>query len=123
MGKDELKDAELISMLRLRGIKPSQIFKAEEIFEDENFHKKIQTEVDYKLWLRDQEADEELNKEMEEKILKEKENENEFIPGDSPQKDKEKKKEDKKKPDPDDSMIPDVDDKGEPGNSDDMIPD
>lgn len=122
MEKEELDNGELISMIRLRGLKPSQVFKTDEIMEDPRFKKAIEAEVDYKLWSRDQDAEEKLNKQMDEEIKREEKlkEENELIPGgpyyEINHKEKGKKKED------DNPLIPDDSDEGEKSDND-LIPD
>jgi len=131
MDNEKLSDGELISQVRLRGLKPSQVFRVENLVEDEDVRKKMDAEVDYKLWLRDKESEEELkkmDKEIEENELKDENNP--FIPGPDPEdKPKEKKEEKKKKSENEDTnpFIPDLegdsdDDSGE-GEENPFIPD
>lgn len=120
--KEQDDIGELISQIRLRGLKPSQVFKADEIKEDPDFKKMIQGEVDYELWLRDQKAEEELNQEMDKETeeAKLKEKENELLPG-SPEKLTEEEKQ-RRKEIADNELIPDDDYKGEKGDNE-LIPD
>jgi|GEM_PF-5863453 len=73
---------ELISQVRLRGLKPSQVFKADEIKEDPDFKKMIQAEVDYQTWLRQEQLEDEDNKDIQKEIEEDKlkSKENELIP-------------------------------------------
>jgi len=121
MEKDELKDGELISMLRLRGIKPSQIFKAEEVLEDDDFKKKFETEIDYRIWLKQEQIEEEDNKDLQRQVEEEKleSKENELIPGSENELSEEEKKRQKEN---ENELIPDVDSEGDSNNSNDLIP-
>jgi len=120
----EFDDGELISQVRLRGLRPSQLFKADELKEDPDFSKIIKAEVDYQLWLENKKIEEEIKKYEKEEIEK-MEKENELIPGPQP-KESEKKEEQKKESD-DNELIPDINDDSdsstEDDNSSDLIPD
>jgi len=122
MGKDEeLDNGTLISQVRLKGLRPSQIFSKHELLEDEEFKKAVEAEVDYKLWLESKEIEQYEKKEIEE--YEKMNSENELIPGPQP-KESEKKEEQKKESD-DNELIPDVDDSDSSSQDDDdsMVPD
>ena len=109
MTEEKLDTSELISQIRLRGIKPSQIFTKSELQEDPGFNKVIQAEVDYQLWLKDKEV-EELNSEMNKEIEQEEKEKDEFIPGGEETEGKD-----------DNDFIPDT--RAEEDSEDDLIPD
>jgi len=125
MEEKELDNGKLISMVRMRGLKPSQVFKTDEIMDDPEFKKAIKSEVDYQRWLESQKIEEEIEK-YEKKEIEEyekMEKENELIPGPKPE-GTEKKEKHKKELD-DNELIPDVDDSGSSSQDDDdsLIPD
>ncbi len=103
---EKIDTLELISQIRLRGIRPSQIFTRDEFEKDPDFSKVIKAEVDYQLWLKDQETNKKEEK------LKE---ENELIPGYEEEK-KGKKKEEENE------LIPDSDNDLKNENGNELIP-
>jgi len=115
MENEEIKDADLISMVRMRGLRPSQIFKGDELKEDPDFSKIIKAEVDYQIWLENKKIEEEIEQyeKKEIKEYEEMERENELIPSDPDYEinDKGKKEteeqEEKKKDSGEDDLIPD----------------
>jgi len=118
MTEEKLDTSELISQIRLRGIKPSQIFSKDELQEDSGFAKVIQAEVDYQLWLKDKEV-EELNEQMSKEIEQEEKlkSENDMIPGPG-EEEKGKKKEEENE------LIPDVENEdSENSKNNPFIPD
>lgn len=138
MEKEKLDDGELISMVRMRGLKPSQVYKTDEIMGDEGFKAAIQNEVDYRIWKENQELNEELEKEVEQeekRQIKEYEkmnSENELIP-DGPdyggnidkksESDHDQKEQKEKKRDSEENeLIPGDDEPEDSGDSNDLIP-
>jgi len=112
---EKIETSELIYEVRARKIQPSQIFTRSELQEDPDFSKVIKAEVDYQLWKRDQEAEEETNQQLDEEIKKEEKlkEENELIPG---------YEEKKKKDQEENELIPSSDNNAEDENENELIP-
>ena len=88
MAHKELKD-----YIREHGLKPGDLFDADELLDDPGVKRRIQTEAEYQIYLKEKEAEEELNKQMDEEIKKEEElksKENPLIPGSEENEEKDK---------------------------------